>query len=807
MYNGSTQVRDSHLAGSPATSVEINTVVSPAVPTLTKNSEVSPLSNENCIGAIENMENMEEMTLNLWNPHDMFVVTGPTTFMECPFGPLSIVQYDPYTRALCGSIHGTTITDWHNHLRSPSTAVKDNSKKTSEYDVQTELGCFSFIEKAIVKYIEISNIKAEKPSSLQLVYDEQKIGNCKNSLRSRFTRSLFGEIETFLSDIEDIDTLLKGFYENIYPFYPFMDIDSFENDLKAIFLKSQEQPYELNIKNLNARQRLETLTLFLIIIGMSIKASVSQEDINSIRKTSASEKSDQLNTISSRLLCVMNSFARPNENTFCCLLYLYTTQYLDPDDLSIIATHSSVLELKNLHQIAIALGLHQQPSNFTRLVDKQNEDLKLLNLRWKLWVGLQCLKFQAFIPDGAVNKFDLEYMQVFLGDDDEIASSFRKSTYFSYEFDNSHVKVLRKKYTFSMLLARLISSCTPISGYSNLKTIVQNIKNSEDFMRQEFPLLNLSIPPITKQSNDTNTFWRNADLNLEAVENVEILIANIVGNTCFMNVYLVISLYFEKKCLNDWEMYEEKYQAFTLKSFKAYFQLLTITTDYLSGAYNTKPKGRYGYVVNKLMSNIMVKIWIMQCSILLRITFKQFMLQSYRRPHSEYNVPPSEYGSIIDELLSSVRHHMSNSLDLATKCLHDFYLGSYFAIPMFKYIVYMVDIGRLVSITNRFWENVACGEAVPEQIKRVITLKWGLDVDDSEHITDKLMSSRMLRSFNTVLLIEIEKLFKRDKLHGNVMEHFSETAQEIYIEQSENEILKQFLESNFEEFMDSINSV
>lgn len=54
---------------------------------------------------------------------------------------------------------------------------------------------------------------------------------------------------------------------------------------------------------------------------------------------------------------------------------------------------------------------------------------------------------------------------------------------------------------------------------------------------------------------------------------------------CFLNIFDVLSLYFEKKCVMYWEEYEKNYYFFILKSFNVYLKLVGLIFDYFENKF------------------------------------------------------------------------------------------------------------------------------------------------------------------------------------------------------------------------------
>ncbi|CAI4669698.1 ALS_1a_G0040110.mRNA.1.CDS.1 [Saccharomyces cerevisiae] len=111
---------------------------------------------------------------------------------------------------------------------------------------------------------------------------------------------------------------------------------------------------------------------------------------------------------------------------------------------------------------------------------------------------------------------------------------------------------------------------------------------------------------------------------------------------------------------------------------------------------------------------------------------------------------------ILERLIKHIRNQMAHLVDLAKGKLQDSYFGAYQTVPMFRYVVYLIDVGGLVSVTNGFWDKISSDGEIPPKVQQAVRLKWGLDCNNSRRIKQKLISSQSLQSFNQVLLCQME---------------------------------------------------
>ncbi|CAI4561403.1 AHG_G0031140.mRNA.1.CDS.1 [Saccharomyces cerevisiae] len=178
-------------------------------------------------------EGVVNATLSIWNAEDMLVIVGLVTFLDYPFAAHSLAQHDQYIRALCASLYGMALVDFSNYANG--IPCEDTSRSI--------LGPFSFIEKAIFRRIEHSKQFRGQPAALGLLYNAFSM---EEENFSTLLPSLIAEVEDVLMQKKDCEILLRCFYQNIYPFYPFMDISLFESDLTSLLLQDDNNRWKIS---------------------------------------------------------------------------------------------------------------------------------------------------------------------------------------------------------------------------------------------------------------------------------------------------------------------------------------------------------------------------------------------------------------------------------------------------------------------------------------------------------------------------------------------------------------------------------
>ncbi|CAI4751407.1 ADI_G0044760.mRNA.1.CDS.1 [Saccharomyces cerevisiae] len=376
-------------------------------------------------------------------------------------------------------------------------------------------------------------------------------------------------------------------------------------------------------------------------MAMALMHSKLDANLLSMVKENASESARKLSLLCHKLLCLLDVFRYPNENTFTCLLYFYVSEHLDPENPDCVLSPTNLLTLHHLLNLSMTLGLQYEPSKYKRFKDPE-----VIRQRRILWLGVQSLLFQISLAEGDAGKSNSEYMEAYLTDFEEYieaSSEYEKSS--ASESNVQMNDIVWNKYKFHVILSKLMSDCTSVIQHPQLFHILENIKRSEDFMAENFPTSSIYQPLHEKEPNAIKV-GKSTVLDVMDIQKTEIFLTNIVGK--------------------------------------------------------------------------------------------------------------DEMIVILERLIKHIRNQMAHLVDLAKGKLQDSYFGAYKTVPMFRYVVYLIDVGGLVSVTNGFWDKISSDGEIPPKVQQAVRLKWGLDCNNSRRIKQKLISSQSLQSFNQVLLCQME---------------------------------------------------
>lgn len=705
--------------------------------------------------------------LSLWNPDEMLLVAGPMIILTQPFGALSLAQRDIFMQTLCSSLFGMTLLDLGHHLNA------SNFSSPS----QQILTPFPFLEKVIMRLIELGN-----PNRIEVPLTGLLYNPCSSEderLASHF-QNIIPEIENLLGLKKDCDLLLRNFYQTIFPLYPFMDVCIFEDELETLLIEDETNMYKLNVSGRDVRKKIETVSLLLIILAMSLRQSILDSNLLTAIRRTASKRAQQISLTSHRLLCLLDVFRSPNETTFTCLLYFTFSEYLNQDDTDTVLTPTRLLTIKQITDLTITLGLHHDPSKFNRLKNPQ-----IIRRRRMLWLGVQSLRYQLSIPEGEWDYTNNWNMKNFSAAMDASNGWNDTSTDYMGNFRNGIQGIFQDKVEFHMLLAKMVSNCIPLEEHACLSRILDSIGRVEEFMSQVFPVDALRLP----QKHHTLNFIRNSLLDIDAIKNTEIFLANIIGGTCVLNVWDTLSVCFEKKCKMNWEENEAAYHYFTLKAFEEYLKLAGIICDYLDDRIGGKILKEYSYAIDKQVCFALVRVCLFHIRILLRLCFKADSRKTSTTPGQQED-------ALVQMLTSYMRNQLVHITNLACKRLEECYLCTFQAVPILRYIVHAIDSGSLVSVTKIFWEKTTIDGEIPKHVEQKVSLKWGLNRGNWVSIERQLTSARTLQSFNEVLLKRLENAIYSNSFGKSSITVVTQDMSSEYINSTGNDALNQFMQNN-----------
>ncbi|KAI5970643.1 hypothetical protein CANMA_000310, partial [Candida margitis] len=396
------------------------------------------------------------------SPHDTLnFYTGYTplytksNIRRVNFGPLSWVSLSKRDPALClswreitngGSFPSINLTQLP--LTPENIAILNTYMTTSE---GTSANMDKFFKR---KYLEVEGYDETMPynSSARIgmkTQDKDSLSNKNNEspsnkpadFRMSFTsislaRTIFeGKINPELQLIQKIKAIIPSrkvfwnlidlFFDNVYPFFPFIDEYSFKKDLQKIFGKVDYEDKPFSKVNICKKLDLAIVALGFICLRMTYLSLYSNRDAVNRRIVESSDVTTTKflfqNPINSSSIDVANSciqcfqFTRKsNLIVFQAILYMRFYREIAPEESDGIDGGDSQVGTALIIQMAYSLGLNREPD----LLDVCNDE-KTNHLGRKIWAALISADFEHCLSIGnpiSIHSKNYDVVRPFLTD-------------------------------------------------------------------------------------------------------------------------------------------------------------------------------------------------------------------------------------------------------------------------------------------------------------------------------------------------------------------------------------------------------
>lgn len=737
---------------------------------------------------------LPNITMDIWDPNTLIISHGFATYYDLPFGIHCLVLSDPFTRLLCGSLHGNILIELQCHIGNDKTPTLGGNCGLFTNTGGELKGPLSFLEKPLMKWIEENNEYVKNQLPLDYFNTIYTVGEIMHPNLLLTIETLLSEIEIIMINKEQVDFYLRNFYENIYPFYPLIDIPLFEKQLKDILIDTSGRYYKFNVLDRTVRNKIETLTTFVLIISISIRSCLDNKDQPFSGKKNESDTATNLIIFAQKLLSLLNGFKYTNENVLCCSLLLFIAEFLSPNNRQVHSSHDDILTLDCITRLAITLGLYNDPIVYERYRNNPNYDNSSEIFKRKLWITLQTIRFQILTVDGGFDEMDLKYLHKFKNVRKSgyslFEDRFKESSFFDYKLFTMYDAV----YDFHKLLGGLMISISPMNETQNLSQILDCVVSAENFMNDKFSLESMEEFPAG-EGGIMEDSWRHASLNILAVRNFNRLNMNIMGLSSILGIQSKLVMYFEKLCKDDNVKWMGIYHTFLITTFKNYVKLLTLITSYLKGSYSQFILDNHKFCLNRTIIYTLVKLWRTQTSFILRLSYKKTQLQ--------------QINNVNDPTLSSLEGCLNRLAQLypltivLSEQLEEKYIGVYQALQVVRYLSYLIENESLIAFVNKFWKMIFNSSRIAESVTEKINSKWGIGPKSVDIIQSYLENPSVLNNIDLTMIKEITKIIDESNLKLNnsqTHERNWENLDKFDISLFNDEMFSQFVQSNFEFF-------
>lgn len=217
---------------------------------------------------------------------------------------------------------------------------------------------------------------------------------------------LIQKIKAILPNRKVFWNLIDLFFDNVYPFFPFIDEDSFKKDLQRIFGKVDYEDKQFSKVNVCKKLDLAIVALCFICLRMTYLSLYSNRDAVNRRVIESPEMTTTKflfqNPINSSSIDVANSciqcfqFTRKsNLIVFQAILLMRFYREIAPEESEGIDGGDSQVGTALIIQMAYSLGLNREPD----LLDVCNDE-KTNHLGRKIWAALIAADFEHCLAIG-----------------------------------------------------------------------------------------------------------------------------------------------------------------------------------------------------------------------------------------------------------------------------------------------------------------------------------------------------------------------------------------------------------------------
>ncbi|SCW02125.1 LAFE_0E14730g1_1 [Lachancea fermentati] len=742
-----------------------------------------------------NRNRSDELLVNLDNPEDTIVAQEQMKYLHKPFSVLAMMQRDHYLRAFAGSVTGFTLM---NVQGGQSVARDEEPLRDGVGHVITasprkrELPIQAFLEEGKRVFSQASKSHERGGDVVQ-----QLLFPCTWNLEDHVGAvsaypaqlvALLAEIEELLPEHDAFLYLMRYFYETVYPLFPLLDVPAFERGLREILVPPvagatstatpssvPSQPvadasrkYTLTLGTNGLRGRLETLAILLVVLKIAHTALCVQTDAT---RTAELEKlglygrnriKDDALTVVQKCLSVLSAMKFTSENILCCLLYTWIHESLAPDNATISLPPHVVLMLGTVSHLAVILGLHKDPSSYRRLVETLQFGKSLSNYRRKLWLNVVAVRMKELLPNGSGLEFTFTLMTTF-SRSKENRESYMSTVIRDGEPDNTFDIPLHelsyKQYQLQHVWVRLNSACNALNRAMPLSEIERLILLAEDTLLHLFPLTDVTAPQTNSFSDSgfMKCTTAKARIDYASVCACKAFESNLLGRVVVLNVTAALTVHFENLCRDEPDKYQDYYRRFMKQLFRRSLENVKLLKKLLNGDQHEYAHLKYRYALTRVIMDSLLRTVMTTCSLILRLSFAEQQLHNCIKSESVlYEQDPCSSSAYrlqqVVNIKDSLVHALKSLVLVASANLGKEFFACYRVICMSKYVVHLVDVDKLVDVTNRFWEFRLQGKRIPEPVANRILFKWGIKVDEAKAIKDELLNINILSAIDTDML-------------------------------------------------------
>lgn len=224
---------------------------------------------------------------------------------------------------------------------------------------------------------------------------------CVNGQYSPILLGYINRIQHELPSMDTIRKLLDNFYRKMYPIWPFIDIDLFEECIQEIIRVNPSNPHKviLNLGTKNIKKKLVNIAILYLILQLSIShLRLFLFDHRFVEKDQHRHDGERewieglqvfaknLTYSAADLVSILNIYQSRTEEIISWHMYLWAILTHTPDICSVFNDATSEGVLGMMSPLVSDLGLERDPFDFPNPTGNMKVDIRYKNYRRKLWL-------------------------------------------------------------------------------------------------------------------------------------------------------------------------------------------------------------------------------------------------------------------------------------------------------------------------------------------------------------------------------------------------------------------------------------
>ncbi|CCC71695.1 hypothetical protein NCAS_0I00270 [Naumovozyma castellii] len=735
--------------------------------------KVASLTEENAPISNGNNENDKfwDLKVNLYKTYPRLIISSVLKREVTPLSENYLIIHDRFLCTLASSIFinapknslvSALVTDVnvnksHPHLRDVTLKMKETLKNRHPDGYERER-----IDKFFDRIVQLRGFseQAQYQHIMQMFANststEYLEDNCPgNNEYSNTLREIIDHFQSILPPYAVIMCHKQHFYENVYPFLPFIDKEMFEESLNVILFPDQTDPSKIKLKlgNTRLRSKVESIAILSVILKLSYISLNSVTFGNMEVKNSYVTKamlqdypiSDETVLVAQKCLVAENWIVCVNENTISCLLYIWSFHVFAPENGDFFLECPSDILSNLIIILATSIGLNKDPSVLPLLNNPDMSDPRLLNLRRMQWLGVVAMASMESNLKGRQLLSPTELMNYFIDRNDpnaleiymkRIQKDFNKSVLSSLVTNRYMLQIHElsfKRTQLALLLADLNRVTMSYKTGFSLRSVENLRKKINSVIDEDFDFIDLNeITEIDK---------KNGNISLLATQNSIAFLSRVMSTLILTRTSMALLLHFEKRCITEKDTMLPYFAHYFLQGCLDSISLASHFLNYYQGNMTSKISPLMGYTVSKELQLSLSSTLFNLLVIIMRLQFTEQMANCYVPSGLTEDLQKIE---IITSLRMKLELLLKNVYLLASEHLRFVYFSVFKLLSLFDLVIQKVQNGDLLY---DLFNKTPTTEIEP-RVLLFLRATFNIDVKDNEPLVHNLKDHYMLTSLS-----------------------------------------------------------